>query len=362
MLYHLLFPLHEEFSVLNVFRYITFRTAYATITALLISFLLGPYVIARLRELKLGQKIREEGPSSHQSKAGTPTMGGILIVIATVVPTLLWANLTRVTIWIMLFTTISLGLIGFLDDYRRVVMKKKAGLQGRYKLLLQFTVGLAVGLGILWLEPFGTLSPTATSLPFVKEKLFDLGLLYIPFVILVITAASNAVNLSDGLDGLAIGLLIPPAATFGVLAYVSGNAIFSDYLGLPFLEQAGELAVYAGALVGASLGFLWFNCHPARVFMGDTGSLSLGGSLGVLAILVKRELLLVLVGGLFVIITLSVMIQVVSYKLWGRRVFKMAPLHHHFELSGWPENHVVVRFWILGILLALVTISTVKLQ
>jgi phospho-N-acetylmuramoyl-pentapeptide-transferase len=244
----------------------------------------------------------------------------------------------------------------------RVVKKVKSGLKGRFKLAFQITVGLVVALAILYFKPFGSVSATATSVPFVKEKVFDLGLLYIPFVILVITATSNAVNLSDGLDGLAIGLLVPPAATFGVLAYVSGNAIFADYLNLPFLEEAGELAVYAGALVGASLGFLWFNCHPARVFMGDTGSLSLGGSLGVLAILVKRELLLVLVGGLFVIITLSVVIQVLSFKIRGKRVFKMAPLHHHFELSGWPENHVVVRFWILGILLALVTISTVKLQ
>lgn len=362
MLYHLLFPLSDDYTFLNVFRYITFRTAYATITALLISFLFGPYIIQRLRMLKVGQKIREEGPQSHLSKAGTPTMGGILIVVSTVVPTLLWANLTNASVWLLIFTTLGLGLTGFLDDYLRVVKKVKSGLKGRYKIACQIFVGLGVGIGILVLHPFGEVPATATTVPFLKERFLDFGILYVPLVILVVTGASNAVNLSDGLDGLAIGLTIPPAAALGALAYLSGNAIFADYLNMPFLEQSGEISVYAGALVGAALGFLWFNCHPAEVFMGDTGSLALGGSLGVLAILVKRELLLVIVGGIFVMTTLSVMIQVISFRTRGKRVFKMAPIHHHFELSGWHENQVVVRFWILGILLALVTLSTIKLQ
>jgi len=362
MLYHLLYPLSEQLSFFNVFRYISFRTAYAAITALLISYFVGPYVIARLRELKVGQKIREEGPSSHQSKAGTPTMGGILILISTVVPTLLWANLTNASIWIMCFTTVALGLTGFLDDYLRVVKRLKSGLEGRYKLIFQGAIGLIVGGAIVFFEPFGDVTTTATTVPFLKERLLDFGWLYIPFVAFVVAGASNAVNLSDGLDGLAIGLLIPPAATLGVLAYLSGNVNFSGYLNMPFLEQSGELTVYAGALVGAGLGFLWFNCHPAQVFMGDTGSLALGGSLAVLAILIKRELLLVVVGGMFVLTTLSVMIQVVSFRTRGKRIFKMAPIHHHFELSGWHENQVVVRFWILGILMALFALSTIKLQ
>ena len=363
MLYHLLFPLSDEFTFLNVFRYITFRAAYATVTALLISFVAGPYVIEWLRRLKLGQKIREEGPASHQSKAGTPTMGGILILLSIVIPVLLWANLTNASIWIMLWVTVTLGLLGFLDDYLRVVKHVRSGLMGRYKLVGQGVVGLVVALGILYLNPFGAVKETTTSLPFVKERLFDLGLLYIPFVILVITASSNAVNLSDGLDGLAIGLVIPPAVAFGALAYVSGNAIFAEYLNIPHLEESGELAVYAGAFVGAAMGFLWYNAHPAQVFMGDTGSLSLGGTLAVLAILIKRELLLVVVGGIFVVETLSVIIQVLSFRFrGGKRIFRMAPIHHHFEELGWPETRVVVRFWILSILLALVTLSTVKLQ
>jgi phospho-N-acetylmuramoyl-pentapeptide-transferase len=352
----------KTFSVLNVFRYITFRAAYATITALLISFLLGPYIISRLRAWKFGQLIREEGPSTHRQKEGTPTMGGILILISILVPTLLWADLTNTNVLLMLFTTTALGLLGFLDDYLRVAKRMKKGLLGRYKLAGQVSVGLVVALAVLWLKPFGAIPTTATSVPFIKERLFDLGFLYVPFVALVVTASSNAVNLSDGLDGLAIGLIIPPAAAFGGLAYVSGNVNFAEYLNMPFLKGSGELSVYAGAFVGASLGFLWYNAHPAQVFMGDTGSLSLGGSLGVLAILIKRELLLVVVGGIFVLETLSVMIQVLSFRFRGKRVFRMAPIHHHFELIGWPENRVVVRFWILAILLALVTVSTVKLQ
>lgn len=362
MLYHLLVPLHAYWSVLNVFRYITFRAACAAITALVIAFLLGPWLIARLRAWKLGQQIREEGPQSHQTKAGTPTMGGLLIVAATVVPTLLWANLSNRCVWLMVFTTLTLGALGFLDDYLHVVRHRRKGLLGRWKLAGQLAVGALAGIFIVWSRPFGDHSVTATSVPFLKTVLLDFGIFYIPFVAIVVTGASNAVNLADGLDGLAVGLIIPPAIAFGGLAYLSGNAVFANYLNLPFLAQSGELTVYAAALVGASLGFLWFNAHPAQVFMGDTGSLALGGSLGVLAVLVKRELLLVIVGGIFVAETLSVVIQVLSFRYRGKRIFRMAPLHHHFELMGWPETRVVIRFWIIGILLALVTLSTVKLQ
>jgi len=362
MLYHLLVPLQEYWSVFNVFRYITFRAACAAITALVIAFLLGPWLIARLRDWKLGQQIREEGPETHQTKAGTPTMGGLLIVAATVVPTLLWANLSNRCVWLMVFTTLPLGALGFLDDYLHVVRHRRKGLLGRWKLAGQLAVGALVGISIVWTRPFGDHAVTATSVPFLKTVLLDFGIFYIPFVAFVVTGASNAVNLADGLDGLAVGLIIPPAIAFGGLAYLSGNAVFANYLNLPFLAQSGELTVYAAALVGASLGFLWFNAHPAQVFMGDTGSLALGGSLGVLAVLVKRELLLVIVGGIFVAETLSVMIQVLSFRYRGKRIFRMAPLHHHFELMGWPETRVVIRFWIIGILLALVTLSTVKLQ
>lgn len=362
MLYHLLYPLSDVYSALNVFQYLTFRTAYSAITALLISFFFGPWIIRRLTLFRIGQQIRAEGPSSHQQKAGTPTMGGVLILVAILVPTLLWANLTNRSIWLILFTMVSLGLLGFLDDYLHTVRRTRTGLNGRWKLLVQILVGMIVGVGILHLHPFGEYPSTQTSLPFLKDAVLNLGILYVPFVILVITGSSNAVNLADGLDGLAIGLTIPPAMAFGALAYVSGNVIFSGYLNIPYLEGSGELAVFAGALIGASMGFLWFNTHPASVFMGDTGSLALGGSLGMLAVLVKRELLLVIVGGIFVAETLSVVIQVLSFRYRRKRVFLMAPLHHHFELMGWPEQRIVVRFWIVAILLALVTLSTVKLQ
>jgi len=363
VLYHLLFPLHEQFPLLNVFRYITFRAAYAAVTALIICVVFGPPIIRWLQRVKFGQQVRTDGPKSHLVKQGTPTMGGLLILLATIVPTLLWSNLTNLNVWIMVWTTVALGALGFLDDWLRVVRKQKNGLLGRYKLVGQVTIGMISGLVILWAEPFGSQTTTATSIPFVKDRLFDLGILYLPFVALVVTATSNAVNLADGLDGLAIGLVIPPAVAFGGLAYLCGNQNFAEYLNLPFLEGSGELAIYAGALFGASLGFLWYNAHPAQVFMGDTGSLALGGSLGMLAVLIKRELLLVIVGGIFVAETLSVVVQVLSFKYrGGKRVFRMAPLHHHFEELGWPETRVVIRFWILGIILALVTLSTVKLQ
>jgi phospho-N-acetylmuramoyl-pentapeptide-transferase len=361
MLYELLYPLRDSLSVFNVFRYITFRAASATITALLLSFVLGPWIIAKLRRMRLEQVIREEGPSEHQRKQGTPTMGGILILISVIVPTLLWANLDSGQVWTALLVTVGLGLLGFLDDYLRVVKRVRKGLLGRYKIAGQVAIGLFVGIVLYLARPYGDLT-TQTTIPFLKDRFLELGLLYIPFVVLVITGTSNAVNLADGLDGLAIGMVIPPILAFGALGYVSGNAVFAKYLNIPFLTGAGELTVYAGALFGACLGFLWYNAHPAQVFMGDTGSLALGGCLGTMAILVKRELLLVIVGGLFVIETLSVVIQVLSYRWRGKRVFRMAPLHHHFELSGWRETQVVVRFWIVSILLALVTLTTIKLQ
>jgi phospho-N-acetylmuramoyl-pentapeptide-transferase len=361
MLYELLYPLRDQFSALNVFRYITFRTTYATITALLLSFLLGPWLIARLRQMRLAQVIRTDGPSSHLSKQGTPIMGGLLILVSVIIPTLLWANLSSKSVWVMLLVTTGLGLLGFLDDYLRVVKQVRKGLLGRYKILGQVLIGMGVALIIVLTDAYGDMT-TRTTIPFLKGRFLELGYLYIPFVILVITATSNAVNLADGLDGLAIGMVIPPAIAFGGLAYVSGNAVFAKYLNIPYLEGCGELTVYAGALFGASLGFLWYNAHPAEVFMGDTGSLALGGSLGAMAVLTKRELLLVIVGGLFVIETLSVVAQVLSYRWRGKRVLRMAPIHHHFELSGWPETKVVVRFWIVAILLALLTLSTVKLQ
>lgn len=361
MLYLLLYPLAEYFGGFNVFRYITFRAAYAAVTALLLSFLLGPWIIRRLRELNIGQRVRADGPQSHRVKEGTPTMGGVLILTAIVIPTLLWADLRNPQILLVLVATVVLGAVGFLDDYLHAVRRHPKGLLGRYKLIAQLALGLVLGYVIMYLAPYGEMT-TRTSVPFLKHVFINLGWVYVPFVALVVTAASNAVNLSDGLDGLAIGMVAPAAMAFGVLAYVSGHAVFSEYLNIPFLEGASELTVYCAAFMGAALGFLWFNAHPAEVFMGDTGSLALGGALGMMAVLVKRELLLILVGGLFVVELLSVVIQVLVYKTRGKRVFRMAPLHHHFELGDMSESKVVIRFWIISILLALVTLSTIKLQ
>jgi phospho-N-acetylmuramoyl-pentapeptide-transferase len=361
--YEFVYPLHElpGLSPLNVFRYITFRSAYAAITALLVCFVLGPPMIEWLRQVKLGQKVRAEGPESHLSKAGTPTMGGVLIVTAIVVPTLLWGNLHSRQVWIAMLATLWLGAIGFLDDYLRVVKGFPKGLLGRYKIAGQVALGLAIGWILLaWPEP--GMPATTTHVPFLKFRYWDFGLLFVPFVILVIAGSSNAVNLTDGLDGLASGLVAIAALTFAGLCYLSGHAKFSEYLNISFLVYSGELTVFCAAVLGASLGFLWYNCHPADVFMGDTGSLALGGALGTVAVLIKREFWLVLIGGVFVAETVSVMIQVASFRLWGRRVFRMTPLHHHFELSGWAESRVVLRFYIVGALLALLSLSTLKLQ
>jgi phospho-N-acetylmuramoyl-pentapeptide-transferase len=362
MFYHLLYPLHTEWSALRVFQYITFRGAYATITALLISFIFGGWVIRRLQALQLGERIRADGPATHQAKAGTPTMGGVLILTAIVVPTLLWADLTNRYVLLALLSTVWMGLLGFIDDYLKVVKKRPKGMIGRVKLAGQVGYGLVLSLLLLAGNGSDPLV-TSTTVPFLKHALPNLGLLYVPLIVLVVAGTSNAVNLTDGLDGLAIGLCALAFGAFALLSYVSGNRIFAAYLNIPYLPGAGELTIYCLAVVGAALGFLWFNAHPARVFMGDTGSLALGGALGTVAILIKRELLLPLIGGIFVLEALSVMAQVASFR-WrgGRRVFRMAPIHHHFELLGWSETQVVVRFWIVGILLLLLSLSTIKLQ
>jgi phospho-N-acetylmuramoyl-pentapeptide-transferase len=361
MLYLLLYPLHEQWHALNVFRYITFRTSYAAITALLISFLFGPYVIRCLRESLILQKIRDDGPETHKKKSGTPTMGGILILLSVLVPTLLWADVTNHFVQLLVVSTLGLGTLGFLDDYLKVVKHLPNGLIGRYKLAGQFLIGLLVAV-ILYLHPVGEGMETKTSLPFFKELYIDFGIFYMLFVMMVVTGASNAVNLTDGLDGLATGLLALAFSGYAVMAYVAGHAKFARYLNILYVEGAGELAVFCGAVVGASLGFLWYNAHPAQVFMGDTGSLPLGGALAIVAACIKMEFLLIVVGGVFVLEALSVIVQVASFKARGKRVLKMAPLHHHFELSHWSETQVVVRFWIAGILLGLLSLSTLKLR
>ena len=362
MLYYLLFPLRDVVSAFNVFRYITFRTAYAALTALLISLILGPWLIKRLTRIKLGQYIREEGPQSHHQKAGTPTMGGVLIVLAIIIPTVLWADILNPYIWILLFVTFAYAAIGFIDDYEKLAKKQNLGLTAKQKFALQFLVAGIAGAAIAYLPQINNQYSTALTLPFIKDVVINLGILYIPFIMVVIVGSSNAVNLTDGLDGLAIGATAIAAATYTLLTYATGHARLADYLRIAWVPGTGELAVFCGAMVGASLGFLWFNAHPAEIFMGDVGSLALGGAIGCLAVCIKQEILLVLVGGLFVIEAASVIIQVISFKLTGRRVFKMSPLHHHFELSGWKETKVVVRFWIIAIIFAVVSLSTLKLR
>jgi len=358
VLYHLLYPLHTEFSVLYVFRFITFRTIYATITALLIAFILGPWLIATLQKMQIGQTIRKVGPESHFVKEGTPTMGGALILLAIVLPTLLWADLSNLYIWVTLLVTTGYGVIGFVDDYLKVVRKNSDGISARQKLFWQTLIALIAALLLYNSAGFDT----RLSLPFFKNAQPDIGIFYIPFAVLVMVGASNAVNLTDGLDGLAIGPMIIAAATFLLLAYLAGNAKLAGYLQISSIQGAGELSVLCGAMVGAGLGFLWFNTYPAQVFMGDVGSLSLGGALGTIAVITKNEIVLVIVGGIFVVEALSVIVQVISFRYWGRRVFRMAPIHHHFELKGWPEPKIIVRFWIISIILALIGLSTLKLR
>jgi len=361
MLYFLLPDLAPFVGVLNVTRYITFRTAAASLTALAISLLLGPWMIAKLRDFQIGQVIRQEGPQSHRTKAGTPTMGGLLILAAAIGPTLLWADLANPYVWIAVLATCAFGAIGFADDYLKIVRRSHHGLRPRYKVGLQVLIAVAVGVALMALAA-NDLYNTRLIFPFFKNLIPDLGWFYVGFAVLVLVGATNAVNLTDGLDGLAISTFGIAAAAFTALAYVTGHAVLADYLLLVRFAPAGELTVFCGALVGASLGFLWYNSYPAEIFMGDVGSLALGGALGTVAILIKQELLLLIVGGVFVIEALSVIVQVASFKLWGHRVFKMAPLHHHFELSGWSEPKVNTRFLILAVIFALFSLTTLKLR
>jgi phospho-N-acetylmuramoyl-pentapeptide-transferase len=359
MLLYFLYPLHAQFTVFNVFRYITFRTIYAGLTAFVICFLIGPYVIRRLTLMQVGQYIREEGPQSHKKKAGTPTMGGTMILFAVSLSVLLWADLSNRYIWISLTTLLGFGVIGFIDDYLMQVKKRSKGLSARGKLVMQLLLALVLAVIVVQTPSFST----QVTVPFLKRFSPTLGLGYVLFATFVIVGTSNAVNLTDGLDGLAIGPVIITAVTYMVFAYVAGHVKIAEYLQIHYVPGSGELAVFCGALAGAGLGFLWFNAFPAEVFMGDVGSLSLGGVLGAIAVITKQEVLLVLVGGLFVIEALSVIFQVAFFRITkGRRIFRMAPLHHHFELKGWPESKVIVRFWIIAITLALVSLSTLKLR
>ena len=375
MLYHLLAPLGKQHLIFNLFNYISFRAGAATVTALLLAFMVGPGIIRRLRERKVGQVIRAEGPASHQGKRGTPTMGGVIILIATIVPTLLWAQLSNRFVIVAMLATLWMGAIGFLDDYLKIVQGRSRGLVARWKLVGQCTFGIALGLYLIYfpVAPVGEIPATATTLPFFKYLVVNFApWLFVVFVTMVITGSSNAVNLTDGLDGLATGLTTIAAGTFAFFAYLIGRSDATQYLYLFHLPGAGELTIFCGALMGASLGFLWFNAHPAEVFMGDTGSLAIGGAFGTVAILLKAEFLLLLIGGVFVAEAVSVMLQTGVYRYFkrtrgkeyadGHRVFRMAPLHHHFEKMGWAEATVVTRFYILGILCALIGLATLKLR
>jgi phospho-N-acetylmuramoyl-pentapeptide-transferase len=358
MLYLWLYPLHTEFSFLNVFRYLSFRIIYAAVTAFLIAFVLAPPLIRKLQQIRLGQRVREDGPQRHQGKTGTPTMGGVLILFAVVLSTVLWANIANRYVWLVIFATVGFGLVGFADDYIKFIKGQSKGLSVRQKFLAQAALALGIGLFFYFSPGYST----HLNVPFFKHATPDLGLFYIPFAILVIVGSSNAVNLTDGLDGLAVGPVMIAALAYTIVAYVVGNKIMSDYLLIPYIEGAGELAVFTAAIFGSSLGFLWFNTYPASVFMGDVGSLPLGAALGTVAVVSKHELLLLLVGGVFVIEAVSVIFQVASFKSRGKRIFLMAPIHHHFELKGWEEPKVVVRLWILAILLALLSLSTLKIR
>jgi len=374
-LYEYIFK-HYNVGPFRIFRYLTFRTAFASVTALFMGLIIGPAVINRLREFQIGQYIREEGPKAHQKKAGTPTMGGILIVIAIVVPTILWSDLSNLFVWLTVLATLAYGGIGFADDYLKVAHRQNLGLTARSKLALQILFGVIIAVALILMQARGMYS-THLIVPFLKKLRPDLvisGLTHNPylwpiafmpfmiFVTFVIVGASNTVNLTDGLDGLAIGCTLIAAAALTVLTYVSGHAVFADYLELQRMPQVGELTVFCGAMVGASIGFLWYNAHPAEVFMGDVGSLALGGAIGTIAVIIKQELLLPFIGGVFVIEGLSVILQVGSYKLRKKRIFKMAPLHHHFELLGWSESKVIVRFWIASLVFALFALTTLKLR
>jgi len=360
VLYWLLYPLKEYFFPFNLFRYITFRAAYASVTALLLSFVLGPWLIHKLRKFGIGQRIGEALPHAHREKEGVPTMGGVLILLAIVVPTLLWARLDAGFVWVALLATIWMGVVGFVDDIMKIRGKKGMGITPKF--FAQLAAGLLIGV-YLYLRPYSPEFATKTSILFFKNIFPDLRILYVPFVAFVLTGTTNAVNLTDGLDGLAVGLMGIAALAYSVLAYVTGHAKISEYLNILFMNGAGELAVFCTSMLGACLGFLWFNAYPAKIFLGDVGSLALGGALGIVAILIKQEILLLVVCGLFVVEALSVIFQVLYFKLTkGKRLFLMSPLHHHFELKGWKEPTIVVRFWIIGILFTLLALSTLKIR
>ncbi|MFO7570467.1 MAG: phospho-N-acetylmuramoyl-pentapeptide-transferase [Smithellaceae bacterium] len=359
MIYEFLFPLHTVFSSFNVFRYITFRTIFASVTALLICLIMGRWLIRKLQKLQIDQQIREDGPKTHQVKKGTPTMGGILIIFSVVISTLLWANLSVDYVWLILMVTVGFGLIGFMDDYKKLAGKSSRGVSGKTRLAAEIAIAVFVGV-VLYLKPGFN---TQITIPFFKTVLPNLGWGYILLCAFIIVGAANAVNLTDGLDGLAAGPIIICFATYVFFAYFAGNVKISSYLQIPYVPGTGELTVFCGALVGAALGFLWFNAYPAEIFMGDVGSLSMGGALGAVAVITKQEILLAIVGGIFVMETFSVIFQVGYFKVTGgKRIFRMAPLHHHFELKGWAEPKVIVRFWIISILLALLAIATLKLR
>jgi phospho-N-acetylmuramoyl-pentapeptide-transferase len=360
MLYSLLYSLHDWFSPLNVFRYITFRTSLAVLTALVFSLILGPWIIGKMRRLSLTQQIRDDGPKTHINKAGTPTMGGILIILCILLSVFLWGDLKNMYIWVMIVSLAGFGLIGFIDDYLKIAKKNHKGLRALYKFGNQIVLALVIGI-FLFMNPKDPYADIL-SVPFFKKWLFDLSWFYIPFSAIVIVGSSNAVNLTDGIDGLAIGLVAIAVLATGALVYISGHKGLAQYLQVLYLPGTGELTVFCGAMFGAALGFLWYNSYPADIFMGDVGSLGLGGSLGTLAVITKHEMVLAIVGGIFVIETISVILQVTSFKLTGKRVFKMAPIHHHFELKGWPEPKVIVRFWIIGMMLALLSLATLKVR
>ena len=359
MLYHLLYPLKSVFGGFNVFRYITFRTIFAILTALIISMVVGGWFIRKLRAMQIGQYIREDGPQSHHAKTGTPTMGGLMIIFATLTATVLWAELNNPFIWLLVLVTLGFGLIGFFDDYLKVIKKHNKGLSGRAKLVTQTLVALVPAIWFYVNPGFDT----TLTIPFFKTVHPDLGLFFIPFAVFVIVGTANAVNLTDGLDGLAIGPGTIAAVFYMLFCYLTGNFKTAAYLQIPYVRGVGELSIFLGGLVGAGVGFLWFNAYPAQVFMGDVGALALGGILGTVALTTKQEILLAIVGGLFVVEALSVILQVSFFKVSnGRRIFRMAPLHHHFELKGWPEPKVIVRFWIIAIILGLVSLSALKLR
>ncbi len=361
MLHYFLVSLADEYTVFNLFRYLTFRSGGAILTALIISFIIGPRVIAWLRKVQNGgQPIRDDGPQSHMSKKGTPTMGGLMMLFGVSISTLLWADLSNLYVWVALGVTLGYGLIGFIDDYLKISKKNSKGLSGKRKLLLQFLIAGTAAYVCTTIAPASIAHGLAV--PFFKNLMIDLSWFYIPFAMLVMVGASNAVNLTDGLDGLAIVPIMIASACFALIAYLVGNAVFAEYLQINFVPGTGELAVFAAAIIGAGLGFLWYNAPPAMVFMGDTGSLAFGGALGAIAVITKHEIVLGIIGGLFVLEALSVIIQVASFKLTGKRVFRMAPIHHHFEKMGWQESTVVIRFWIIAVVLALIGLSTLKLR